>query len=300
MRVDDTFDLAAVVRWSWSVAHQRAVRRHLLALLCSMVVVTASCDSLAGASGVVPPMNPTSDLWARPAYSFGPGHHSYEVGQALPACWAWGSGRFIAKGRTTRCVEVAVAATNRAHHVEGLSSLTLPKNFSRLSAEEQLLVLTDIERVSRGEPPVLGLSATANGFAQSAAKANMDPSLPSASDLVDATGAWAANYAGGVNTLDANYAWMYEDGWGGSSTLNYDCTSPTASGCWGHRDNILLNASTMACYQASCSLVMGAGYVPQGAGSGYSSYTELFVQVAGGIPPLYYTWARALANGAKA
>jgi hypothetical protein len=265
-------------------------------------VFAAMLAAPASASGIVPPTNPTSDLWARPAYTFDPtSPHTFRVGQTLPACWTWGpSERFIARGRATRCVTEAVAATNRAHHVEGLPSIALPTNFGRLSVPEQLLVLSDIERVSRGESPIIGLSASAAVFAQSAARANRDPSLPSANGVVDATGAWAANYAGGVNALDANYSWMYEDGWAGTSTVNYDCTSPSASGCWGHRDNILANASTMACYQASCSLIMGAGYVPLGAGRGYSSFTELIVQVAGGTPSLFYTWAQALAAGARA
>jgi hypothetical protein len=93
---------------------------------------------------------------------------------------------------------------------------------------------------------------------------------------------------------------MYTDGWDGKLTFNYDCTGPGAPGCWGHRENILENAARMGCYETACSLVMGAGYVTRGAGDGYNSYTELFVQVSGAAPSLYYTWDQAVAAGAVA
>jgi hypothetical protein len=178
--------------------------------------------------------------------------------------------------------------------------MSLPHNFSHLTVAEQLFVLVDIERVSRGELPVAGLSTRVNSFAQQGAVRNDDPSLPSTSSGVGgATGAWASNYAGGVNTLDANYGWMYLDGWAGEDTTNYDCTSATAPDCWGHRDNILANATTMPCYQAPCSIIMGAGYLNHGAGNGYSSFTELLVQISGPVPSLYYSWKTAVAHGAR-
>ena len=194
----------------------------------------------------------------------------------------------------------AVLATDRAQHTEGLRSFALPRNFAHLSVPEQLLVLVDIERVSRGQSPVLGVSARANVFAQLGARRNADPFLPATSGIAGLTGAWSSNYAGAVNTLDANYEWMYTDGWDGKLTFNYDCTGPRAPGCWGHRDNILENASRMPCNESACSIVMGAGYVNLGTGDGYNSYTELFVQVSGAVPALYYTWHQAVAAGARA
>jgi hypothetical protein len=262
------------------------------------LAITVAGSALAGAAGIVPPANPAANLVARPAYSFANGG-SY--GRTLPSCWRRSSsGAVVAQGRATHCVAQALAATDRAHHAEGLGSVSLPRNFAKLTAPEQLLVLTDLERVSRGEPPVLGLSPSANAFALLGAKSNSDPSLPANSTVLGATGAWASNYAAAVNTLDANYAWMYTDGWAGPATWNYDCTSAHAPGCWGHRDNILLNDALLPCYESSCDLVMGAGYVPDGYGQGFDSYTELIVQVSGATPALSYTWSQAVAAGAKA
>lgn len=276
------------------------MRRSRFAAFLALAVLLGASD--AAASGIVPPHNPSSDLWAVPAYSFAGGSHQvYTVGSPLPPCWTWSaSGTFAPQGDATACVTAEVSATQRAQRVEGAGAFRLPRDFATLTPAEQSLVLVDIDRVSRGEPPVLGLSARADLFAQRGAVANADPTLPSRSGVAGATGGWAANYAAAVNALDANYEWMYTDGWAGARTFNYDCTSPGAPGCWGHRDNILANGARIPCYQGSCELVMGAGYVAGGAGNGYGSYTELVIQVAGATPALYYTWARALAAGARA
>ena len=153
----------------------------------------------------------------------------------------------------------------------GIGSGQVAPNFARLNAAEQLLVLVDIERVSRGEAPVVGVSARLDRFAQEGAAARTDPALPSASDYPGATGGFVANWAGALSALDANYVWMYTDGWAGRLTDNYDCTGPSASGCWGHRDNILANGSRLPCPVSTCALVMGGGFVNAGGGDGFSS-----------------------------
>ena len=96
-------------------------------------------------------------------------------------------------------------------------------------------------------------------------------------------------WAGGDSTpVGALYGWMYDDGWGGSptSTLNYTCTSPTASGCWGHRDNILgagLGARCVAC-------VAGAGFASSRAPASWStSYAMIFEDSQPG-QRLVFTW----------
>jgi len=270
--------------------------------LCAVVSLTALTVTDVGAANIVPPANPRANRWAVPAYSFTPvNDKSYSTGQTLPACWKWGpTQNFVAQATAPQCVAAELSATDRAHRAEGLPAIRLPRNFAGLSVPEQLLVLVDIERVSRGETPVLGVSARANTFAQLGARSNSDPTLPPSSGIAGASGGWASNYAGSVSALDANYEWMYTDGWQGKYTSNYACTSARAPGCWGHRDNILANVSRMPCYSTSCAEIMGAGYVRDGTGDGYSSYTELFVQVGGVTPPLYYTWRQALAAGARA
>jgi hypothetical protein len=268
-------------------------------MLCATIFTVLS-TSFAGATGVVPPRDPTSNVPASPNFNTTANHY-YTVGTKLPPCWRWRAGEIAANASSVECVTAEVQATIHAHRLEHIGGVTLPRNFSLLSANEQSLVLVDLERVSRGERPVLGLSLAADTMAQHAAQLNEDPTLSSQHAIPGATGGWTANWAAAVSPLDANYSWMYLDGWGGKgNTFNFTCTSASARGCWGHRNDILVNSSQLPCYATNCSLVMGAGNVADNWAKTYNSYTELIVQVAGTTPGLIYTWKQALAQGARA
>ncbi len=80
------------------------------------------------------------------------------------------------------------------------------------------------------------------------------------------------------NPLEALYFWMYDDGTG---SANVDCTPSNQTGCWGHRENILLKLSCNVC-------VMGTGWDPTGY-SGDPSMTELLVDTSA-RPPVEFTW----------
>ncbi len=273
-------------------------RRVALAVVGVSLVAALGALGAAGAggAGLVPPRNPARDVPADPAYSLDAGV-SYTLGQVLPPCWTWRGTTLSLAATTSACVAAEVAATDHARALEHLSALRLPRNWARLSVAEQLFVLADLERVSRGEAPILGLSRALDVEAQVGAVHDADPVL--SAPVAGATGAFAANWAGGDNALDANYSWMYLDGWAGAATRNADCTAAGAPGCWGHRDNILIDTAREPCLQGGCAYVMGAGYVAGGAGAGYSSFSELIVQVAGARPALYYTWGEARASGAR-
>jgi hypothetical protein len=263
-----------------------------------VALFTMANAALASGDGIVPPSNPNSNVSAERGYSI-VNNKRYVVGGELPPCWVWSkTQQLVARATRVTCVHDEIVATDRAQRIEGLGPIGLPTNFSALSVPEQLFVMVDIERVSRGEAPVVGLSAQLNQLAQRAADARQAPRLTPASDYRGATGEFAANWAGAISALDANYIWMYIDGWAGRDTDNYDCTTAHAPGCWAHRDNILVNASRMPCPVARCSLVMGGGYVHLGAGDNFSSFSELFVQVTGTPSDLYYSWAQAVADGA--
>ncbi len=242
-----------------------------------------------------PPAEPPANITPSPAY-LPVATEPFSLGTSFP-CISMSGGGFGFQPGAAGCVAAEVSATDNARAAEGLGGITLPNNFTSLTPQEQLLVLVDMERVSRGEAPVLGLSTQLDGDAQQGAAANADPRPTT--PVPGATGGAASNWSAGISPLDANYHWMYQDGWDGTTTYNLDCTSPAAPGCWGHRNNILINSSMLPCYQGACSLVMGAGYVAGGwTPSGISSYSELFVQVAGTAPALYYTWSDAVAAGA--
>ena len=171
--------------------------------------------------------------------------------------------------------------------------MALPSDFSTLSPAEQLFVLTDVERVDRGLPPVVGMVPALDTDAQNAAAANTDPtpvSVPPGSTVI----AWASNWAEAAGPLGSNYNWMYDDGPGSGDV---DCSAANPAACWGHRDNVLgFNASRVAASHGT--LVMGAAEVAVPSDSPWTSDAVLFALVTGS-PTYSYTWAQAEAAGAR-
>jgi hypothetical protein len=191
------------------------------------------------------------------------------------------------------CISAATQANDAARAQERLGAMVLPSNFSSLTPGEQLFVLTDIERVDRGLPAVVGMVAQLDTDAQSAAEANTDPtpsSVPPGSTVLR----WASNWSEGSGPLGSNYNWMYDDGPG---STNVDCSAATPAACWGHRDNELgFNASTLAASHGI--LVMGAAEATVPGDSPWTSDAVLLAIVSGN-PAYTYTWAQAQAAGAR-
>jgi hypothetical protein len=203
----------------------------------------------------------------------------------LPACYPANTG--------STCMSQIEQATTAARATEGLGPMQLPSNFTSLTPAEQLFVIADVERVDRGLPPMVGLSATLNADASTGAATNSDPSpsaVPPGMNVV----AWGSNWAENGNPLGSNYFWMYDDGQGGG---NIDCTATNTSGCWGHRDNILGLSNYQAQYGGT--LLMGTAENNGPSHQGWTSDAEIFVLATGPVPPLVYTWADAVAAGAS-
>jgi hypothetical protein len=158
------------------------------------------------------------------------------------------------------CISSALSDIDTARAAEGVRPMQLPGDFASLTVPEQLLVVTNLERVDRGLAPVAGLAADLGSTAASAAAADQDPMLNhyNGTEL-------ASNWAGGMSsTLLTDFMWMYDDGPGSG---NLDCKQAGDSGCWGHRDNIL--------YRFDNPVAMGVGY---DANTTYGpSLTELFI-----------------------
>ncbi len=168
-----------------------------------------------------------------------------------------------------------------------------PPDFSALSPAQQLFVLTDIERVDRGLPPVVGMVAQLNTDAQNAAAANTDPT-PSSAPPGSTVMAWASNWAEASGPLGSNYNWMYDDGPGSG---NLGCTAANPGSCWGHRDNELgFNAAEVAASHGT--LVMGAAEATVPSDGPWTSDAMLLALVTGS-PTYTYTWAQAQAAGAR-
>jgi hypothetical protein len=227
-------------------------------------------------AGIVPPKNPPKNLAPNPDF--------YDF------C------RPDAYDDTVACNSKVILAIDHARGTEPVGPLHFNlQKFLRLSVPEQLFAIADMERVSRGEPAVAALTTQLDQVAEAGAAAGRDPGLSGAPLSGGAeVRAWGSNWADGTESgLGADDGWMYDDGYGSS---NYDCRSPHAAGCWGHRDNVLRTWSGFfaGCEATSEHLVMGAAYAkaaPYG-----TSFAEIFVAACGAKPTgVVFTWAEAQA-----
>ena len=188
------------------------------------------------------------------------------------------------------CLGAVVTALDAARAELGLGPYVLPGDFDSLSGSQQIFVLSNLDRIAYGLPPVAGLSPTLAAAARAGMVADTDPDPTS---LLGALGtyAWTANWAGDwANAPYAYYEWMYDDGYDGSETSNIDCTSATAPGCWDHRRNVLS-------FAAAGSLSLGVSVGSDSRGD--SSFATTLVWTPSLRWTSYsFTWAQAQALGA--
>ncbi len=137
------------------------------------------------------------------------------------------------RGATWRCDRYALYNIDLARRREGLGRLRLPAGYRRLDPGAELTAVTNAERRSRGLLAVLD-SSRLDTTASVAASHLSDPVGPPGR-------VWVSNWSGGYRTpLAADYAWMYDDGVGGS---NAGCQTSGAAACWDHRHAILSHFS---------------------------------------------------------
>ena len=188
---------------------------------------------------------------------------------------------------STPCLDAALQAINHAHVLEGIRPMVLPADFAQLSIPDQLFVAVNLERVDRGLPAFGGLTTGLDRNAQRGADSADDPPDPGESyDLDDAE--WAG---GSSNGLDADYGWMYDDGF---DSGNLDCLHRGASGCWGHRKGILDD------FGSGPNLVMGAAIaINDDTHRGDQGGTSMAVTLAVAAAPVTtfsYSWAEVVAT----
>jgi hypothetical protein len=173
------------------------------------------------------------------------------------------------------CVAATLQAIANGRSHEGLPPMVLPRNWGQLTPDQQIFVVTNLERTARGLPPLTAMATTLDQAASAGAARNIDPGPPGGFPSSE----WGSNWAGAVgNPLEAMYFWMYDDG---PSSTNIDCTSSNRTGCWGHRENILLRLPCATC-------VMGTGWNATSY-EGVPSMTELLVETSG-TPAVEFTW----------
>ncbi|MDQ6784724.1 MAG: hypothetical protein M3063_15065 [Actinomycetota bacterium] len=178
---------------------------------------------------------------------------------------------------------------------ENLGPIALPTNWATLTPAEQLFVLTNLERTSRGEPAIPDLVNTYDASVQTGMLTDKDP-------LLAGVPAGSSIWGQGATPTAVMYGWMYADGLSTTpGSGNVECTPTNSSGCWGHRNNILANATAGSGNPNEMDAVAGTD------NNGQLSYAATFAvdptPPPAGSPALVYTWAAEqpfLAGGSAA
>jgi hypothetical protein len=220
-----------------------------------------------------------------------PGNPARSMAPATPLLTSCSAG-----DNSSTCNQLAVTAIGRARQAlekMGGMSFSLPA-YAKLTPAQQLFVVVNLERTERGLAPAVVLSKSLSAIAQAGAQAGRDPAvgrvartLPGGGRTVYVGATWSGGW---INALGADYAWMYDDGPGGS---NLDCRGGSSKLCWGHRDILLTNAGQASCHGGAGALAVGAGHAGRAAGYGESD-TVLIAAVCGHAPTdATFTWAKA-------
>ena len=187
---------------------------------------------------------------------------------------------------STTCLRITLQAVDSARAGEGMRPMVLPADFPQLSVPEQLFVAIDRERVDRGLPPFVGLTAQLNADAQrGAGSASLPPRPRHPYNPAD------REWIGAVdNGLDADYQWMYDDG---PDSGVPGCSAKDRSNCWADRQIVLDR------FGGRHHPVMGAAFDPSAdtsSGDRGGSSLAATLAVNASRPRSYvYTWQDAQA-----
>ena len=191
-----------------------------------------------------------------------------------------------------------LSSINAARAQEAIGPMSVSEGqLANLPLPEQVFTVVNAERIDRGEPPIDYMTSQLNAIAQQGANAGSDPSFPgSLSGGAPVT--WGGSiWAGGLTSVpEADYYWMYDDGWGGVDTTNIACTTASPSECWGHRD-IILNEFPI-CPSGAPVLSMGAAFSPNGYSGG--SVAAILVSSCSAPSDVTMTWGQASGSIASA
>jgi IPT/TIG domain len=207
------------------------------AVVGTAVIVVAPHGIAAGAADILPPSNPTVNV----------------PPQVMPHC-----STSPVDDTSTACIDSVLHNINYARSLEGLGSMVLPSTYASDTVAQQQLIITDEERGDRGLSQYSGLDATLDAAALAGAHNNTDPAAPSGF-----SGPGGSIFAQDYTPLGADFAWMYDDGPGGT---NVECSPTVSTGCWGHRD-IILGAWTNTAHSTA---ELGDGDTPSG------QYAQIF------------------------
>jgi hypothetical protein len=229
----------------------------VLAAVTCATVVGAGLSLPAGAAGILPPNNPPSNI--------APSSADY------------------------------LTSIDSARAQEGVGPLNISAaTLASLPVAEQAFIVINDERIDRGLPAISYMTSQLNSVAQQGANAADDPSFPTSLGGGSQMSWGGSIWAGGLSSiLAADFYWMYSDGYGGShgETTNATCSTPSAAGCWGHRDIILHEFS--ACGGTAPTISLGAASSSVAGGS----FAAELVGTCGPPPAgITLTWGQVVAS----
>jgi hypothetical protein len=251
--------LIRLLRARWAAPCRVGSLAWMVAASFAVMAAGSLSVSSAGAAGILPPGNPTANI--------------------APSSSDW------------------LTSIDAASATEGVGAMTLNEaTIEELPIGQQLFMVINQERIDRGVAPIEYMTGQLNIVAQAGANADDDPAFPtSLTGGVPLIGGGAI-WAGGITSVfEADYYWMYTDGWGGSTatTSNAPCASATSSGCWGHRDAIL-HAYPTCLGGVAPTLSMGAGYATTEAGG---SMAAIMVSSCGTPADVTLSWNQVASRG---
>ncbi len=183
----------------------------------------------------------------------------------------------FALDNTPDCIYSALLDIDYARSIEGVGPMILPNDYVGLAPAQQLFVVFNLERTSRGLPPLTELDASADSDALAGALQSTDPAAPGSSTF--SAGPSIAAFGVG-NALQADWEWMYTDGCY-PYVGNAGCTSesPDDPAGWNHRDAILGNYGSASAAAGAAEATATSGPYP-----GSLTWTAEFGESTAAVP----------------
>jgi len=148
-----------------------------------------------------------------------------------------------------------LASIDSARGLEGVGGMNISESaFAALPVPQEVFTVVNDERVDRGEQPIQYITSQLNAYAQGGANSGSDPTFPST-----VTGGAPISYGGSIwaggltSVLEADYYWMYDDGYAGSATSNSAINSSLSAGTmrWGDRLSTVNGPATRTFFLSS-------------------------------------------------
>ena len=240
--------------------------------LIGLAVVVGAVSSAASPTRSRPLASAVLTAQARPGAIIPPDHPYANVQNQV----GFNCDRF-AIDDTPNCIYSSLLNINYARSLEGVGPMILPDDYPSMAPSQQLFVIFNLERTSRGLPALAELDASADNDAMIGALGSGDPPIQGSPSFQP--GPSIAAFGIG-NALQADWEWMYTDGCY-PSVGNADCTSvsPTDPGGWGHRDAILGNYGSVTSAAGAAEATATSGPFP-----GLIVWTAEFGQSLVGVP----------------